>query len=121
MRAWLTALLALALTAGSFGAASAGMRAPGSRPVVDSLLGPLLICHQSDDAGRGAGPSGDDVCASCALCAALALSAAFPAHHETMRVEWPELVSPRHVVRLGLLAADWPPGGLGSRAPPSMA
>lgn len=114
IRAWLTALLALALIAGSLGVVFArGGAAGGSGSIIDSVLGAVPICHHaagSADAGSGPNDGAVDHCPLCLLLASMALaalallgclaspfsSAASVGRHAvaaSLRTEWPPVVS----------------------------
>lgn len=131
LRGWLSAVLALALVASSLGMAmaraasatatlattSAGAAAASPTTVVDTVLGPVLICHQPSGTQAPATPA--DGCDHCVMCLALAGAVltglvtsgtlAMPAVASTVRF----LAEPR-----SQRARSWPPGGVGSRAPP---
>lgn len=121
IRAWLTALLALAMIAGSLGVAFARAGAAGgSGSIIDSVLGAVPICHHATgSADTGSAPNDDGAVDHCPLClllasvalAALALLGCLAAPFSSAACVGRHAVAAR-------LRAEWPPGGVGSRAPP---
>lgn len=120
IRAWLTALLALAMIAGSLGVAFArGGAAGGSGSIIDSVLGAVPICHHaagSADAGSGPNDGAADHCPLCLLLASVALAAL--ALLGCLAAPLSTAASGGHDETTARLRAEWPPGGVGSRAPP---
>lgn len=121
LRAWLGVLLALAMIAGGIGASFArGAAAGGSGTIIDSVLGAIPICHQtagdtSGDGGQPA-PNAGDHCPLCLLLTGIGLLAL--ALLGILAAPLATGPSRRLLPAVPGLADDWPPGGLGSRAPP---